>query len=224
MYYLKIFKVKKRRLIFLLLAFAFINNSISQTKNSKSINDDKWIAFAQRHQDSLSEVYSNPETSILSKRQLKKFKGLEFYPINLKFRVSANFKRTPDAVPFEMAVSSGNTREYVSYGIAIFEIDGVAYNLPIYQNTFYIKNPDHEYGKSLFLAFTDYTSGDGSYGGGRYIDIDQSDIIDNTLIIDFNKSYNPYCAYTAGYSCPIPPEANDLKLRIEVGVKDFGKH
>lgn len=209
------------RIIIFLCVFVFANNSIAQSKNLSNISDDKWVVFAQRHQDSLSEVYSNPKTSILSKRQLKKFKGLEFYPIDLKFRVSANFKRTPDAIPFEMAVSSGSTREYVSYGIASFEIDGVVYTLPIYQNTFYIQNPDHKYGKSLFLAFTDYTSGDGSYGGGHYIDIDQSDIVDTTLIIDFNKSYNPYCAYTTGYSCPIPPDANDLKLRIEVGVKDF---
>lgn len=179
---------------------------------------------AKRHQDSLSEVYQNPETSILSKKQLKDFHGLEFYPIDLKFRVSATFIKTPDAEPFDMALSSGRTREYVMYGIAQFKIEGKLFTLPIYQNTYYRDHPEHEYGESLFLPFTDYTSGDGSYGGGRYIDIELSDIVDDILIIDFNKNYNPYCAYTPGYSCPIPPEYNDLTIRIEAGVKDFGEH
>jgi uncharacterized protein (DUF1684 family) len=179
---------------------------------------------AQKYQDSLSEVYQNPETSILSKKQLKDFHGLAFYPIDLKFRVSATFTKTPEATPFDMALSSGRTREYVMYGIAKFEIEGKVFTLPIYQNTYYRDHPEHKYGQSLFLPFTDYTSGDGSYGGGRYIDVEQSDIVGNTLIIDFNKNYNPYCAYSTGYNCPIPPEYNDLTIRIEAGVKEFEMH
>lgn len=185
---------------------------------------DTFYEEAKRHQDSLSEVYQNPETSILSKKQLKDFHGLEFYPIDLKFRVSATFIKTLEAEPFDMALSSGRTREYVMYGIAQFKIEDKLFTLPIYQNTYYRDHPEHEYGQSLFLPFTDYTSGDGSYGGGRYIDLELSDIVDDMLIIDFNKNYNPYCAYTTGYSCPIPPEYNDLTIRIEAGVKDFGKH
>lgn len=207
-----------------LLVFAFAKIAVSQINTELSANDKLFIAQAQKHQDSLSEVYQNPKTSILSKDQLKDFHGLEFYPIDLKFRVSATFTRTPDAIPFDMALSSGYTREYVMYGVAKFEIEGEVFTLPIYQNTYYRNNPEHEYGQSLFLPFTDYTSGDGSYGGGRYIDMNLSDIVDNKLIIDFNKNYNPYCAYTTGYSCPIPPAYNDLTIRIEAGVKDFGIH
>ncbi len=187
-------------------------------------SQDEFYDETKRYQDSLSEVYQNPKTSILSKKQLKKFHGLEFYPIDVKFRVSATFIQTPNAAPFDMALSSGYTREYVMYGMATFEIEGKVLELPIYQNTYYRDHPEHEYGQSLFLPFTDYTSGDGTYGGGRYIDLEQSDIVDGKLVIDFNKNYNPYCAYTTGYSCPIPPENNDLKVRIEAGVKDFGEH
>lgn len=207
-----------------LVVFAFAKVAISQTTISSVKNDDRWVVAAKRHQDSLSEVYQNPATSILSKKQLKDFHGLEFYPIDLKFRVSATFTKTPDATPFDMALSSGRTREYVMYGIAKFEIEGKTFTLPIYQNTYYRDHPEHEYGQSLFLPFTDYTSGDGSYGGGRYIDIEQSDIVGDTLVIDFNKNYNPYCAYTTGYNCPIPPAYNDLTIRIEAGVKDFGMY
>ncbi|MEP0264613.1 DUF1684 domain-containing protein [Dokdonia sp.] len=207
-----------------LVVFAFAKITVAQTNTPLSDQDQVVIKQAKKHQDSLSEVYQNPETSILSKKQLKDFRGLEFYPIDVKFRVSATFTKTPNATPFDMALSSGRTREYVMYGIAKFTIEGKLFTLPIYQNTYYREHPEHEYGQSLFLPFTDYTSGDGSYGGGRYIDMELSDIVDDKLIIDFNKNYNPYCAYTTGYSCPIPPEYNDLTIRIEAGVKDFGEH
>lgn len=69
----------------------------------------------------------------------------------------------------------------------------------------------------LFLPFRDRSSGDKTYGGGRYIDLDVP--TGESLIIDFNKSYNLYCAYTDGYSCPIPPEGNTLKIAIEAGIK-----
>ena len=78
---------------------------------------------------------------------------------------------------------------------------------------------DPEYIDYLFLPFTDLTSGDGSYGGGRFLDttIPKGD----TIVLDFNKAYNPYCAYNSAYSCPIPPKENDLLVRVEAGVKAF---
>lgn len=184
-----------------------------------------FMGEATSFQEELNATYMNPDSTILSEKQLKKFHGLKFYPIDLKFRVSATFKRTGSAVPFQMELSSGRTREYVQYGLLTFELEEQEFELPIYQNTYYRDHPDVEYGNSLFLPFTDYTSGDGSYGGGRYIDFVLEDIEDNQLLIDFNGAYNPYCAYTTGYNCPIPPEENDLKIRIEAGVRDFdGEH
>ena len=75
--------------------------------------------------------------------------------------------------------------------------------------------------KHLFLPFTDLTSGVESYGGGRYIDLEATD--KDTMIVDFNQAYNPYCAYNEKYSCPIVPEENDLKVEIKAGVKAFKK-
>ena len=80
-----------------------------------------------------------------------------------------------------------------------------------------------EYKDYLFLPITDLTSGDGSYGGGRYLDVKKSEVAQGKVVLDFNKLYNPYCAYNEKYSCPIPPAQNDLPIRIEVGVKDFFK-
>jgi len=80
-----------------------------------------------------------------------------------------------------------------------------------------------DYADYLFIPFTDNTSGNESYGGGRYLDYKISDIKNNKLLLDFNKAYNPYCAYTTGYNCPIPPAENDLKVAIKAGEKAFEK-
>ncbi len=82
---------------------------------------------------------------------------------------------------------------------------------------------DTAYKNYLFLPFTDLTSGNRSYGGGRYLDFLMEDIKSNTLIIDFNKAYNPYCAYTTGYNCPIPPRENDLPVAIPAGEMEYSK-
>lgn len=184
----------------------------------------KEYVAAQRHQDSLNEVYTNPETSILSKKQLQDFKGLEFWAIDEKYRVKARFEPSLIPLPIKIATSTGIPRLYRTYGKVFFTIDGKEYGLTIFQNPKFLATPDHEYKDHLLLGFTDATSGDGSYGGGRYVDLLITDIRkDDTVFIDFNKAYNPYCAYTEGYSCAIPPEENDLAVRIEAGVKEYKK-
>jgi hypothetical protein len=75
----------------------------------------------------------------------------------------------------------------------------------------------------LFIGFTDMTSAAETYGAGRYIDCVTGDIRGNTMLLDFNKAYNPYCAYAAGYNCPIPPRENDLPVAILAGEKNYGK-
>lgn len=75
----------------------------------------------------------------------------------------------------------------------------------------------------LFLPFTDETNGAATYAGGRYIDLRLADFKGNRVIIDFNKAYNPYCAFSAGYACPKPPDENRLQTAVEAGEKLFAK-
>lgn len=168
----------------------------------------------------LNSEFANPETTILTPEDFRTFKELDFYPIDEKYIVNARFVRTPDEKPFLMPTTTTRTPEYVKYGEAHFSIDGKDFVLSLFKNTQPYNEPGYE--DYLFLPFTDLTSGDGSYGGGRYLDqrIPEGD----TFVIDFNKAYNPYCAYNPKYSCPIPPKENDLLIRIEAGVKNFGKH
>ena len=116
-----------------------------------------------------------------------------------------------------MPTTTHRTPKYVKYGEVYFTIDGVGLQLNVYQSLPVSQDP--EFVDYLFLPFTDLTSGDGSYGGGRFLDttIPKGD----TIVLDFNKAYNPYCAYNSAYSCPIPPKENDLLVRVEAGVKAF---
>ena len=129
------------------------------------------------------------------------------------------FKRTKKEKPFEMKTTTSRRPLYVKYGELHFEIDGISCQLNVYQNVEFSKKPGYK--NSLFLPFTDYTSGVESYGGGRYIDLEIQK--GNNWTIDFNQAYNPYCAYNEKYSCPIVPEENDLKVEIKAGVKAFKK-
>ncbi|MEN9982014.1 MAG: hypothetical protein RL542_1801, partial [Bacteroidota bacterium] len=125
--------------------------------------------------------------------------------------------RTENELPFEMKTSTDRKPVYVKYGEAHFTIDGQSFKLNIYRNIELSKK--EQYKDYLFLPFSDLTCGNESYIGGKYIDmkIPKGD----TIVIDFNTSYNPYCAYSPKYSCPKVPLENDLKIEIRAGVKKF---
>lgn len=182
--------------------------------------DKEIIQEIKSYQTSENEKFSTAETTILTVKDFKNFEALEFYPINLKYRVEARFIRTPNEEPFLMPTTTDRLPEYVKYGEAHFEIEGKDLKLNLYKSTEPYDEPGYE--DYLFLPFTDLTSGDGSYGGGRFLDARIPD--GETIVLDFNKAYNPYCAYNSRYSCPIPPKENDLLVRVEAGVKTFGKH
>ncbi len=166
-------------------------------------------------QSELNAEFANPEDSPLEKKAFKKFEGLDYFPISEKYRVVARFEHTPFAKPFTMPTTTKRQPVYVQYGIAHFTLDSQSVNFPVYQN---IELREIEgYEDYLFAPFTDLTNGAESYGGGRYLDLRIPE--GDSIILDFNKAYNPYCAYNGKYSCPIPPAENDLALRIEAGVK-----
>ena len=175
------------------------------------------LSESEAAQIELNEHYSNPKTTILEPEIFKDFHGLNFFPLNADFIVEGVLVRTPNEKPFLMPTTTERLPEYVKYGEVHFTLNSNKYLLNIFKSTQPYDEPGYE--DYLFLPFTDLTSGDGSYGGGRYLDLRIPD--DNVLILDFNKAYNPYCAYNARYSCPIPPKENDLPIRIEAGVKDF---
>ncbi len=172
---------------------------------------------SREFQDNLNKEYANSDESPLMEDDLKSFKGLDFYPISEHYIVEATFKRTPNEKVFKMKTTGERTPEYVKYGELSFELDGKKCKLNLYQNIKLIQKEGFE--DYLFLPFSDLSCGKTSYIGGRYIDMRIPK--GNKIAIDFNKAYNPYCAYNHKYSCPIVPLENDLDVVILAGVKKF---
>ncbi|RZJ68267.1 MAG: DUF1684 domain-containing protein [Flavobacterium sp.] len=181
-------------------------------------SQDKYdVAAAESYQKQLDSEYADPKESPLLDSDREHFKGLDFYAIDAKYIVNAKFSQVKEARPFEMKTTGARRPMYVLFGIIEFSIDGKPLKLNVYRNIELSKKD--EYKDHLFLPFSDLTSGKESYIGGRYIDLRVP--AGDTIVIDFNRAYNPYCAYNPKYSCPIVPLENDLSVEIKAGVKKF---
>jgi uncharacterized protein len=148
--------------------------------------------------------------------------GVRFYPVDASYKVVAAVQKLDGEKFFPMATSSGITKQAIRYAKLTFSLDGKEYVLYGYQLSMLLET--EKYKNDFFIPFLDGNSGDESYVGGKYIDFSTTDITaDKKLVIDFNRSYNPYCAFRAGYNCPIPPKENTLEIGIRAGEMDFNK-
>ena len=173
---------------------------------------------AAAFQAELSATYLDPERTILDSTKLANLKahgGLPFFPLDPSYRVVANFTPYTDPEIVQMPTSSQRTAEFRVYGRATFTLEGQEVALDVLETT----NPNvpEEYAGLLFLPFQDATSGGETYGGGRYLDLPKPE--GDKLVIDFNKAYQPYCAYSDGFSCPVPPAQNRLPVAVRAGVR-----
>jgi uncharacterized protein len=146
---------------------------------------------------------------------------LRFYPLDPSYRVVAHFEKYTSSPWFAMATSGAARQIQRKYGCLTFVIHDTTIRMMIYQSQALMQKAEtRDY---LFIPFTDATSGTDSYDAGRYIDCQVSDIQNATFVLDFNKAYNPYCAYTTGYNCPLPPPENNLPVAIRAGEQNYGK-
>lgn len=164
-------------------------------------------------------AYANAESSILPAEHLELFRGLPFYEPDSAFVVYATVKKIKKAKWFFMKTTTDRLPEYRPYAEIKFELEGKNHRLICYQSRQLMNNPDYE--DYLFLPFTDLSSGEGSYGGGRYLDLRLGEIKKGRVVLDFNYAYNPYCAYNHKYSCPIPPAENHLNVAIKAGAAAY---
>ena len=175
------------------------------------------IETAFQFQERLNREFADSISSPLQAEDLVKFKHLDFFPVNDSYLVQAEFIKIKGGKVFQMKTSTDRLPKYKVYGLLRFELDGKKLELFVYQNQELKKKKGYE--DYLFLPFTDYTNGIDTYGAGRYIDMRIPKT--NMVILDFNKAYNPYCAYNKRYSCPVVPSENDLPIEIRAGVKKF---
>ena len=204
----------KLRILILSLGLVLLNIKVVTSQESDLVQ------IAKEYQEEMDQKFSNPEESPLDEKDRKEFTGLNFYPVDPDYIVKAEFVRTPAEAPFAMKTSTDRLPIYVKYGELYFKLEGKELKLNVYQNQELVEDP--EYFDYLFLPFTDKTNGNSTYGGGRYLDLRIPD--SKEVVLDFNKAYNPYCAYSGKYSCPVPPEENNLDVEIFAGVKSFDKH
>ncbi|SMD36878.1 hypothetical protein SAMN04488029_3118 [Reichenbachiella faecimaris] len=135
--------------------------------------------------------------------------SLNYYPVDQKFRVIATIKRIQNGGQLTLGTSDGVSRVYDKHALLEFEINEKPLQLLVLKG---------EKSEGLFLAFSDLTNDNTTYGGGRYINLNFSDQAEK-ITLDFNLAYNPYCEYNATYSCPLPPLENYLKVAIAAGEK-----
>lgn len=199
-----------RNRIFIIIASFVVLVGCQATKQLSKTDQIK------QYQTELAESYLNPETTPLVDEEKDNFKGITFFPINEKYIVKAKFSPIKDGKIIPFPTSAKKIKHYKEYGKVEFELDGQQHQLTIYQSSPIME----EYKESLFLPFMDDTNGVTSYGGGRYLDLSTKDLggKSKTIVIDFNQVYNPYCAYSKHYNCPIPPANNLLDVEINAGV------
>lgn len=190
-----------------------------EVKTNSEYLDNKALEEIIAFQKKMNEEFKDPETSPLPDRYRKDFTSLDFYGPDTMYRIRAKFTRTPDALPFFMPTTTERQTEEVVFGIINFTLHGRSHQLEVYQNQELMQQ--EKYRDYLFLPFADLTNGMETYGGGRYLDLTIPD--GNTILIDFNKAYNPYCAYNPKYSCPLVPKQNRMDMEIKAGVKAFTK-
>ena len=147
--------------------------------------------------------------------------AVSHFQYDANYRVHAKYVATEDAKPFDMATYSGKTKAFIEKGVLYFIVKGQKSKIHVYQNLKYANHP--VYGAYFFIPFKDLTSGDETYGGGRYLDLPKEMFTQKKIMLDFNKAYNPWCAYSDGYNCPIPPSENELNIFIRAGEKMFEK-
>jgi uncharacterized protein len=143
------------------------------------------------------------------------FKGLKYFPADLKYKVTATLVPVQQKKQVILATNDGKEERYMEYAYAEFDLLGFRNRLLILE----MMDMGPSRGK-LFLAFGDATSADETYGAGRYLDVAKTQGA-STITLDFNKAYNPYCAYTEKYSCPLPPPENLLTIPVQAGEKAY---
>lgn len=170
----------------------------------------------EKYREEQNSEFLNPNKSPLTTAERELFAGHDFFKADESYRVKARFEATPDAKPFALGTSKGGAQIYKRIGILHFQLSGKEYTLEAYLQVqrFQIQRQK----PIVFLPLVDETTGKTTYGGGRYMHYEGIPEGEE-WVIDFNRLYNPYCAYSDKYECPMVPEPNHLPISIEAGIK-----
>ena len=204
--------MKNNRIIGLI---AFVVVAITVVYYLRGTGDD--ASYRKKIEDEREEkdrfMRNSPESPFAATPD--KYEGLNYFGPDIHYRVIAALNPVTERKMRMLATNDGEQQRYLEYAYAEFKLDGATNKLLILE----IADPGPSNGK-LFLAFGDETSARETYGGGRYLDVAKMPG-SSTITLDFNRAYNPYCAYVNSYSCPLPPRENILTIPIKAGEKSY---
>ena len=192
-------------------------SSLAQTTPTQRLDSVAHRASIAKFQKELNQEFCSPKESPLSAEERRAFKTLPYYPVDYRYYVVARLVRDPTSQMMPMVTTTARQPLGRKYGDLFFTIAGQPLKLTVYQSQDITGKPG--YSDYLLLAFADLTNGHGSYGGGRILDLRIPAAGSNTILLDFNRAYNPSCAYSPRYSCPVPPPENRLSVAIPAGVR-----
>ena len=199
-----------RILLSIVIIFSF---SCREEKRYQDVN-------LTEYQRQVNNYFKDASVSPLKPKDLKNFQGLDFFEFDSIYVVKAKIEETKESLPFKMKTTTDIPADVRKYADLFFQISDKEFELSVYENLEYEGVEGYE--NYLFLPFSDETNENETYGGGRYLDLFLNG--SDSIIIDFNKAYNPKCVYDENFSCPIVPRKNFLNTRIEAGVKNFIKN
>jgi uncharacterized protein len=160
------------------------------------------------------QAFKSGKDSPIPEKDRPVFRGLAYYPVNSDLKFSAKLHRYPSPRQMRLGTNTGEIRRGLRYGYFNFQVGDQICRLQVYR-----LEDASGVGASLFIPFRDSTSGQETYAAGRYIDLKEN--ISGVYDLDFNRAYNPYCAYNSEFSCPIPPAENTLNVAIRAGEKKY---
>jgi uncharacterized protein len=176
--------------------------------------DQEYVAQLENERKEKDSFMKNGEGSPFEGNE-ETFSGLSYFPPNPTFRIQANLEPIENKKMLALPTSDGKEKRYIEYAYATFNLEGKKNKLLLLE----ILDAGPFKG-TLFLAFADATSAMETYGAGRYLDIKKTPGA-STILLDFNRAYNPYCAYSDKFSCPFPPKENVLSVAILAGEKSY---
>ncbi len=163
----------------------------------------------------MDSTFRNPEKSPLPVERIADFDSISRYSYNPSFRTMAKWEALDRQKPFQIETTTERRPRYQTAGVLHFVIESDTLKLPVYRSLENMRaGADNSH---IFVPFTDLSNGEGTYMGGRYLDLKTPE--SDSLVVDFNLAYNPYCVYSERYSCPIPPKENHLPVFIAAGAK-----
>ncbi len=179
------------------------------------MNVEEWKKMIEKERREKDVFFATHPDSPIPLDQRVTFRGLSYYPPNPKYRFIVPLHEHKEKKVIQVMDTAGQIRNFKRWGEFRFVIDGQEFRLQVYTN-----DPEKE---ELFVPFKDLTNGKETYGAGRYMDLypHRDRLPDGRWVLDFNRAYNPWCAYNTKYACPFVPPENWLNIPIPAGEKDY---